>query len=182
LVATPERRALRTPLRVLLVEDSEDDALLILRELQRSGYEIEHERVETAQAMRSALSSSSWDVTFSDYSMPRFGASEALELAREMDQEAPFIVVSGRIGEDVAVETMRAGAYDYVMKDHLARLCPTVERGLEEVAERRKRRRIEEELRRRDAILDAVRFASGQFLSEAAGWEESVRAVLWRLG
>lgn len=96
--------------------------------------------------------------------------------------EAPFIVVSGRIGEDVAVETMRAGAYDYVMKDNLARLCPTVERGLEEVEERRKRRRTEEELRRRDAILDAVRFASDQFLGETAGWEKSVRAVLWRLG
>ncbi len=114
--------------------------------------------------------------------MPRFGAAEALELAREMEVEAPFNVVSGRIGEDVAVETMRAGAYDYVMKDNLARLCPTVERGLEEVEERRKRRRTEEELRRRDAILAAVRFASDQFLGEAAGWEESVRAVLWRLG
>jgi GAF domain-containing protein len=77
---------------------------------------------------------------------------------------------------------MRAGAYDYVMKYDLARLRPKVERGLEEVKERRKRRRIEEELHRRDAILDAVRFASDQFLSEAAGWEESVRAVLWRLG
>jgi len=167
---------------VLLVEDSENDALLILRELHRSGYETEHERVETARAMRDALTNSSWDVIFSDYRMPRFGATEALELAHEMEPEAPFIVVSGRIGEDVAVETMRAGAYDYVMKDNLARLCPTVERGLEEAEERRKRRRTEEELRRRDAILDAVRFASDQFLGEAAGWEESVRAVLWRLG
>ncbi len=181
MVATPKPRALRAPLRVLLVEDSENDALLILRELQRSGYETEHERVETAMAMRNQLTASSWDVIFSDYRMPTFGAAEALALAREMQTEAPFIVVSGRIGEDVAVETMRAGAYDYVMKDNLGRLCPTVERGLEEVEERRRRRRTEEELRRRDAILDAVRFASDQFLGEA-GWEESVRAVLWRLG
>jgi len=120
---------------VLLVEDSENDALLILRELQRSGYGTEHERVDTARAMRDALAASSWDVIFSDYRMPRFGAAEALELARKMEAEAPFIVVSGRIGEDVAVETMRAGAYDYVMKDNLARLCPTVERGLEEIFE-----------------------------------------------
>ena len=167
---------------MLLVEDSENDALLILRELHRSGYETEHERVETAGAMRDALTSSSWDVIFSDFRMPHFGATKALELAREMEPETPFIVVSGRIGEDVAVETMRAGAYDYVMKDNLARLCPTVERGLDEAEERRERRRTEEELRRRDAILDAVRFASDQFLGEAAGWEESVRAVLWRLG
>ena len=167
---------------MLLVEDSENDALLILRELHRSGYETEHERVQTAMAMRDALIASSWDVIFSDYRMPRFGAAEALGLAREMEAEAPFIVVSGRIGEDVAVETMRAGAYDYVMKDNLARLCPTVERGLEEAEERRERRRTEEELRRRDAILDAVRFASDQFLGESSGWEESVHAVLWRLG
>ncbi len=179
MVTTPRLRILRAPLRVLLVEDSEDDALLILRELQRSGYETEHERVETAGAMRAALGTSSWDVIFSDHKMPRFGAAGALELAREIDPEAPFIVVSGWIGEDAA---MRAGAYDYVMKDNLARLCPTVERGLEEAEERRERRRTEEELRRRDAIFDAVRFASDQFLGESAGWEESVHAVLLQLG
>nr|WP_228281898.1 PAS domain S-box protein [Rubrobacter marinus] len=158
-----------------MVEDSEDDALLLLRELRRGGYQPEHEIVETPEGMRAALAERSWDVILSDYRMPRFGAPEALGLAREAGSEAPFVVVSGKIGEDVAVEAIRAGAYDYVMKDGLARLCATVAHGLEETKARR-------ELRRRDAILDAVRFAADQFLGEAVGWEESVRTVLRRLG
>ena len=81
MVATPERRTLRAPLRVLLVEDSENDALLLLRELRRGGYEAEHERVYTPEAMREALAGTSWDVVISDYRMPRFSASEALEIA-----------------------------------------------------------------------------------------------------
>lgn len=124
------------PLRVLIVEDSENDALLLLRELERGGYQPEYERVDTPEAMKKALDggSASWDVIFSDYHMPRFRAPEALELAHEAGSEAPFIVVSGRIGEEVAVDLMKAGAYDYVMKDNLARLCATVERGLEEIS------------------------------------------------
>ena len=181
MVALPERQTLQKPLRVLLVEDSENDALLLLRELGRAGYEVEHVRVHTAEAMREALQSP-WEVIISDYRMPRFSAMEALQMASASGSDAPFIVVSGRIGEDVAVEAMRCGAYDYVMKSNLARLPRTVERGLEKAEERRERRRIEEELERRDAILEAVRFAADQFLGEAAGWEESVRAVLRRLG
>jgi PAS domain S-box-containing protein len=172
----------RAPLRVLIVEDSENDALLLLRELRRSGYEPYYERVDNSKAMERALAGSAWDVIFSDYRMPRFGAPKALEAARAADSEAPFIVVSGKIGEDVAVEMMKAGAHDYVMKDNLARLCATMERGLEEARERRERRQAEEGLRRRDAILEAVRFAADRFLSEAIGWEQSVRAVLRRLG
>ena len=170
------------PLRVLVVEDSEDDALLLLRELRRGGYEPEHERVETPEDMRKALADSSWDVIFSDYRMPRFEAPEALTMAREAGSEAPFVVVSGKVGEEDAVRMVKAGAYDYVMKDNLARLCATLERGLEEAEERRERRRAEEELRRRDAILEAVRFAAERLLAEAAGWEESVGTVLRRLG
>ena len=168
---------------MLIVEDSEDDALLLLRELRRGGYEPDHERVDTPEAMREVLAgSASWDVIVSDYRLPRFSAPEALKLAREVDPETPFVVVSGKIGEDVAVEMMKAGAHDYVMKDNLTRLYHTVERGLEEAKERRERRRVEEELRRRDAILEAVRFAAERLLGEAIGWEESVRAVLRRLG
>jgi PAS domain S-box-containing protein len=181
MVATPERRTLRKPLRVLLVEDSENDALLLLRELRRAGYEVDHERVHTTEGMRKALLSS-WAVIISDYRMPRFSAMEALKMANASGSDAPFIVVSGRIGEDVAVEAMRGGAYDYVMKGNLSRLPQTVERGLEKAQERRQRRRIEEELQRRDAILEAVRFAADQFLGEAAGWEESIKTVLRRLG
>ena len=89
-------------MRVLLVEDSENDALLLLRELGRAGYEVDHERVYTAEAMREALQSS-WGVIISDYQMPRFSAMEALEMVNASDSDAPFIIVSGRIGEDVAV-------------------------------------------------------------------------------
>ena len=181
MVATPERRTLKKPLRVLLVEDSENDALLLLRELRRAGYEVDHERVYTPEGMSEALRSS-WAVIISDYKMPRFSAMEALKMANASGSDAPFIVVSGRIGEDVAVEAMRGGAYDYVMKGDLSRLPQTVERGLEKAEEQRQRRKIEQELERRDAILEAVRFAADQFLGEAAGWEESIKAVLRRLG
>jgi PAS domain S-box-containing protein len=168
-------------LRVLLVEDSENDAMLLLRELRRAGYEVDHEQVYTAGEMKEALRAE-WDVIVSDYWMPRFSAMEALGMATASGSDAPFIVVSGRIGEDVAVEAMRGGAYDYVMKGDLSRLPQTVERGLEKAREQRQRRKVEEELERRDAILDAVRFAADQFLGEAAGWEESIKAVLRRLG
>ena len=181
MVATPERRTLKKPLRVLLVEDSQNDALLLLRELRGAGYEVDHERVYTPEGMNEALRSS-WAVIISDYKMPRFSAMEALEMANASGSDAPFIVVSGRIGEDVAVEAIRGGAYDYVMKGDLSRVPQTVERGLEKAEERRQRRKIEQELERRDAILEAVRFAADQFLGEAAGWEESVKAVLRRLG
>jgi PAS domain S-box-containing protein len=181
MVATPEKKTLRKPLRLLLVEDSDDDALLLLRELRRAGYEVDHQRVYTAEEMKKALRSS-WGVIISDYRMPRFSAMEALKMANASGLDAPFIIVSGRIGEDVAVEAIRGGAYDYVMKSDLSRLPQTVERGLEKAEEQRQRRRIEGELSRRDAILEAVRFAADQFLGEAAGWEESIKAVLRRLG
>jgi PAS domain S-box-containing protein len=170
------------PLRALIVEDSENDTLLLLRELRRGGYEPHYERVETAEAMEKALAASEWDVIVSDYRMPRFGAPEALGVFRESGLEAPFIVVSGKVGEEAAIAALKAGAHDYVMKDNLARLSTTVERGLEEVQERRKRRRAESELRRRDAILKAVGFAAERFLGEAAGWEESIDEVLGHLG
>jgi PAS domain S-box-containing protein len=180
-VTTPEKKTLHKPLRLLLVEDSENDAMLLLRELRRAGYEVDHEQVYTAEEMEEALRAQ-WDVIVSDYWMPRFSAMEALGMATASGSDAPFIVVSGRIGEDVAVEAMRGGAYDYVMKGDLSRLPQTVERGLEKAGEQRQRRKVEEELERRDAILDAVRFAADQFLGEAAGWEESIKAVLRRLG
>jgi PAS domain S-box-containing protein len=164
------------------VEDSENDALLLLRELRRGGYVPEHERVQTPDAMEKALAGTGWDVIISDYRMPRFGAPEALEMARRADPDVPFVVVSGKVGEAAAVEAMKAGAHDYVMKDNLARLCATVARGLEEAEERRRRRRAETELRRRDAILEAVGFAAERFLGSAASWEESIDAVLEHLG
>ena len=136
------------PLRVLIVEDSEDDVLLLLRELRRGGYQPAHERVETPEGMEAALEKGMWDLVVSDHSMPHFNSSAALKMLREKGYpDLPFIIVSGRIGEDVAVEAMKAGAQDYIMKDNLARLTSAIERELREAEGRRERRRAEEALR-----------------------------------
>jgi PAS domain S-box-containing protein len=164
---------------VLVVEDSEDDALLLIRELKKGGYEPEYERVETPETMEKALAASGWDVVVSDYRLPRFGAPEALALFRESGLEAPFVVVSGKLGEDAAVEVMKAGADDFLTKDNLARLCPTVERGLAEAEERR---HAGEELHRRNAILEAVRFAAEHFLGNPTDRERGMEEVLRQLG
>jgi PAS domain S-box-containing protein len=137
------------PLKVLLVEDSEDDALLLLRELRRGGYEPLCERVDTAAGMEAALDERAWDLVIADHSMPAFSSSAALELLRRRGfVDVPFIIVSGRIGEDAAVAAMKAGAHDYIMKDNLARLNTAIERELREAEVRRERRRAEEERRR----------------------------------
>jgi PAS domain S-box-containing protein len=136
------------PLKVLLVEDSEDDALLLLRELRRGGYEPLCERVDTAAGMEAALDERAWDLVIADHSMPAFSSLAALELLRRRGfVEVPFIIVSGRIGEDVAVAAMKAGAHDYIMKGNLARLNTAIERELREAEVRRDRRRAEEELK-----------------------------------
>jgi len=136
-----------TPLHVLIVEDSEDDALLLLRALRRGGYEPTFKQVETAAAMKTALDQKTWDVVVSDYSMPHFSALAALALLQESGLDLPFIIVSGAIGEETAVEAMRAGAFDYVNKSNLARLIPVIERELRDAEARRERRRAEEALR-----------------------------------
>jgi PAS domain S-box-containing protein len=135
------------PVRVLLVEDSPTDAKLVLHELQRDGKSIELERVETPEAMRAALAARKFDVVISDWSLPKFSALGALGVLRETEAELPFIIVSGTIGEETAVEAMRAGAQDYVLKDKLARLTPALERELREQQERVARRRVEGELK-----------------------------------
>ena len=137
------------PLRLLLVEDSPDDALLVLRELKRGGYRVSHERVETAHDMRAALDEGGeWDLVISDHAMPRFSAPAALELLRYGGwPDLPFIIVSAHIGEDAAVKVMKAGAQDYVSKDNLARLAPAVQRELGDAEERRQRRHAQEALK-----------------------------------
>jgi signal transduction histidine kinase len=134
-------------LRVLLVEDSEDDATLVLAELKRAGYEIVSERVYSALALEQALARRDWDLVIADYSMPSFTGLEALHLVRNSGRDLPFIVVSGTIGEDVAVAAMKAGANDYLIKNSLARLAPAVERELREAGERSERRVAESALR-----------------------------------
>ncbi|MDZ4230803.1 MAG: ATP-binding protein [Dehalococcoidales bacterium] len=141
------------PLRVLIVEDSEQDAALLIMELQKAGYSPVYKRVDTASEMSDALDTEAWDIIISDHSMPSFSSLDALRLSHEKGLDLPFIIVSGQIGEDTAVETMRAGAHDYIMKDNLKRLGPAIERELEESANRRKRRKAEEELRAREEEL-----------------------------
>src|SRR5262249_39253763 len=133
-------------IRVLLVEDSPDDAEMLLLELQDGGYNPTYKRVDTAPAMRAALAQGIWDIVIADYVMPQFNALAALALLRESGCDLPFIIVSGAIAEDTAVAAMKAGAQDYIMKDNLARLMPAVARELREAAGRHARKRVEAQL------------------------------------
>src|SRR5437868_15151063 len=110
-----------------MVEDSIEDTFFIVRELQRGGFNVSFERVETCQSMQKALAGQTWDLIISDYVLPQFGGAAALALYQECGLDIPFIVVSGAIGEDRAVEMVKAGAHDYVMKDNLSRLVTAVE-------------------------------------------------------
>lgn len=135
-----------TTLRVLHIEDQVRDVALISRHLSRAGYELVSDRVETPDAMKEALETHEWDIILCDYSMPHFNALQALDLMKEIGMDIPFIIISGSIGEAAAVEAMRAGAHDYLMKDSLARLAPAIERELSEAENRRARREAEEAL------------------------------------
>lgn len=142
-------------LRVLFIEDSEDDTLLIVRELRRSGYKPVYERVETEDAMKDALFSKEWDIILSDYNMPIFSTSEALAILKESGIDIPFIIVSGAIGEENAVQLMKEGAHDYVMKDRIQHLVPVIKRELQEAEERKSRRKAEDLYRKSDFIVNA---------------------------
>lgn len=134
-------------LRILIVEDSDDDTQILLRELERGGYKPVYQRVETDTAMRSALDEQEWDIVIADYRLPHFSAPAALVLLKEAGPDIPFIVVSGAIGEETAVAVMKLGANDYVMKDNLPRLIPAVERELRDADVRREHRLAEERLK-----------------------------------
>ena len=143
------------PLRVLIVEDSEDDTLLMVRELQRGGFDPVFERVQTPASMTAALQAQAWDLIISDYSMPQFGGSAALSLFKQQGLDIPFIAVSGVIGEDTAVEMMKAGADDYVMKSRLARLAPAVRRELRAAQERHVRKQAEAAMAHLASIVES---------------------------
>lgn len=143
-------------LRVLIVEDSEADALLLLRELRSGGYDPGFERVDNPDDMSKALGTREWDIIISDYVMPQFTGLAALQLMKEKALDLPFIIVSGQIGEDVAVDAMKAGAHDYIIKGRLARLVPAIERELREAEVRRKHREADEALlKAHDELLKA---------------------------
>src|SRR3989454_7109923 len=171
------------PLRLLLVEDSEDDARLLVRELTRGGFEPVVERVETASTMRAALDRQPWDVVVGDYSLPHFGGAAALELLRDSGLDVPFIIVSGTIGEEKAVAAMKAGASDYVSKDNLKRLVPVIEREVREAAGRRERHRTEAALRASEVSYSTLVEHSpvGMYRSNTEGRFLSVNAALVRI-
>ena len=139
------------PLRILLVEDSPTDAKLIAQELRKLDRPIEHERVDDPSAMRTALMGKRWDIVISDWSMPRFSAHAAIGMLRDLQLDLPFIIVSGTIGEESAVEAMRTGACDYLLKDKLGRLTAVIDRELRESHERSARREAESALRASEA-------------------------------
>jgi len=144
------------PIRVLIVDDSEDDGLLLLRQLKNGGYSPTYEQVDTAEAMNEALDRQTWDIILCDYSMPGFSATAAFDLFKEKGSDLPFIIVSGTIADETAVAAMRAGAHDYLMKDNLARLSPAVDRELREVKIRRERSEATAQLRKSEEKYRAL--------------------------
>lgn len=145
------------PLRLLIVEDSEDDMELLLSEVRRGGYEVTHERVDTAPAMGRALDTQAWDLIITDHAMPSFSSSAALAMVKERGLDLPFIIVSGTIGEEVAVRAMKEGAHDYIIKGNLARLNPAIARELREASLRRAKKKVDEDL---EKTLEELRSVS----------------------
>lgn len=141
------------PLRVLIVEDSENDAILLLRELRRSGYTPVYKRVDNGDDLLSSLEKEPWDIIISDFVMPQFSGLEAVILVREKGLDIPFIVTSGKISDETAVMTMKAGASDYIMKANLTRLGPAIEREMQEAIVRREREKASKALQEREEEL-----------------------------
>lgn len=140
-------------LRILIIEDSENDAFLLLRELRRLGYNVDSIRVETAEDLRSALATREWDLILCDYSLPHLDATHALKIVKSTDLDVPFIIISGTIGEENAVNALKSGANDFLVKGKYARLGPAIERELREAGVRMERRRAEAALRENERLL-----------------------------
>jgi two-component system, sensor histidine kinase and response regulator len=145
--------AMITPLRVLVVKDSASEAHLILNTLRQGGFDPSHAQVDTAKAMAAALEARTWDIVVSDCRMRWFNGIEALRLLRQSGSDLPFILISATVGEEAAVEAMRAGANDFLVKDHLARLVPAVRREIAEAGIRRGKREVEGRLRENERRL-----------------------------
>lgn len=151
---------MNTSLQLLLIEDSEEDAQLVLRELKRGGYEVEFLRVENAGDMKTALAERTWDLIICDYSLPQFGAPQALRVLKESGLDLPFLIVSGTIGEESAVEALKSGAHDFIVKGSMARMLPAIHRELKDAGIRRERLQRERELEAIALISAAMRSAN----------------------
>lgn len=169
------------PLRALLVEDSEDDALLLANDLREAGYDLQWRRVDTARDLAQALDEQEWDIIFGDYAMPQFTGVEALTQIRQRGIDTPFIFVSGSIGEDTAVAAMKAGAQDYVMKGNRKRLMPAVARELREAQMHRERRRAEQQLRLLETATHAAANAVDVIAALTATLDMVCEATHWTL-
>ena len=148
-------------LKVLVIEDSNDDAILLIRRLRKSGYEPEWSRVETRGEMETALEERAWDLIISDHSMPGFNAGMALRVLKKRDLDVPLVILSGTIDEKEAVEAMKAGACDFIKKGDSARLMPAIEREVRQLKARRAARRVELELRAAQRMEAIGRLAGG---------------------
>ncbi|MBK1878561.1 PAS domain-containing response regulator [Pelagicoccus mobilis] len=149
--STSNNKTSKGKLRVLIVEDSKIEAKFTANLLKKNGYEVTSERVETRDDMQEQLDNHEWDIVISDYQMPEFDGMQALELFQTYDLDIPFILVSGKIGEESAVDLMKMGANDYIMKGNTARLLPAIETHLKETANRREKIRLESKLRESEA-------------------------------
>jgi two-component system cell cycle sensor histidine kinase/response regulator CckA len=163
-------------LRVLNIEDSEDDSLLLLHHLKRSDYEVKWERVDSVEGIKEALARQEWDLIISDFQMPGLSGLIALQIIKDSGLDLPFIVISGTIGEEIAIQSMIAGVNDYLMKDNLGRLVPAIERELQEAANRKARRQAETNLLESTKRLQLALSAAGMGVWE---WNLKTNEVYW---